>query len=131
MECASGERPGISELAWTRLAPWQELCARIFDDARLRDLALTMTRVRLVQASAPGAELGPEGALLLGWLGTRLGWKASSFAGKLRMLRADGGTVQVQLQAEAVEDVPRGGLLAVEIDAAQGDLVARGPDLLA
>jgi glucose-6-phosphate dehydrogenase assembly protein OpcA len=122
----AGERPGVSELAWTRLGAWQELCARIFDDARLRDLALAITRVRLVQASSPGTELGPEGALLLGWLATRLGWKASSFAGKLRMLRADGGTVQVQLQAQAADDTPRGTLLAVELEARQGDLAIHG-----
>jgi glucose-6-phosphate dehydrogenase assembly protein OpcA len=121
-----GERPGISELAWTRLAPWQELCARMFDDARLRELAVGVTRVRLVQASAPGAELGPEGALLLGWLATRLGWKASSFAGKLRMLRADGGALLVQLHAETAPAMPRGGLLAVEIEARGGEVSLHG-----
>jgi glucose-6-phosphate dehydrogenase assembly protein OpcA len=122
----AGERPGISELAWTRLAPWQELCARMFDDARLRELALGVSRVRLVQASASGAELGPEGALLLGWLATRLGWKASSFAGKLRMLRGDGGPVQVQLHAETAAEMAPDALLAVEIEARGGDVSLRG-----
>ncbi|HTB75115.1 MAG TPA: glucose-6-phosphate dehydrogenase assembly protein OpcA, partial [Polyangiaceae bacterium] len=121
-----GERPGIAELAWTRLGPWQELCARMFDDARARDLATAVTRVRLVQASAPGASLGAEGALLLGWLATRLGWKASSLAGQLRLLRTDGGHIQVQLHADAGSPAPRGGLLAVEIEARRDGAELRG-----
>jgi glucose-6-phosphate dehydrogenase assembly protein OpcA len=121
-----GERPGIAELAWTRLAPWQELCARMFDEVRVRDLSAAVTRVRIVQALAGGASLGPEGALMLGWLGTRLGWKASSLAGKLRLLRADASPVQVQLQADRAAPGPRGALLAVDIEASRGATVLRG-----
>jgi glucose-6-phosphate dehydrogenase assembly protein OpcA len=122
----AGERPGVSELAWTRLAPWQELSARMFDDPRVRELTSTVTRVRLVQASVAGSLLAPEGALMLGWLATRLGWKASSLAGKLRLLRTDGVHVQVQLDAEAAPWAPRGSLVAVEIEANHGSLALRG-----
>jgi len=122
----AGERPGVAELAWTRLAPWQELCARMFDDARARGLATAVTRVRLVQVSAPGAPLGPEGALMLGWFATRLGWKASSLAGKLRLLRADGGHIQVELQADPHASAPRGALLAVTIEANREGAGLRG-----
>jgi glucose-6-phosphate dehydrogenase assembly protein OpcA len=122
----AGERPGIAELAWTRLAPWQELCARMFDDPRVRGLANAVTRVRVVQALAAGGSLGPEGALMLGWLATRLGWKASSLAGKLRLLRADGATIRAQLEADPASPAPRGALLAVEIEASLGAAVLRG-----
>jgi glucose-6-phosphate dehydrogenase assembly protein OpcA len=122
----AGERPGVSELSWTRLAPWQELCARMFDDLRVRELTSFVGRVRLVQASPPGQWLGPEGTLMLGWLATRLGWKASSLAGKLRLLRADGAHVQVQLSAEAAAWAPRGALIAIEIEAAGGGTTLRG-----
>ena len=121
-----GERPGIAELAWTRLAPWQELCARMFDDPRTRRLATAVTRVRLVQASAGGASLGPEGALMLGWLATRLGWKASSLAGKLRLLAADGAHIQVELVAGTLASAAPGALLAVEIDASGRGVALRG-----
>ena len=79
------DRPGVADLAWTRLAPWQELCARMFDEPRLRALTSRVTRLTLIQASVPGTELGCEGTLLLGWLATRLGWSAASLAGKLRL----------------------------------------------
>jgi hypothetical protein len=90
----------------------------MFDDVRVKHLAHAVTRVRLAQASASGAALGTEGALILGWLATRLGWKASSLAGKLRLLRADGAPILVQLGAEAASHAPRGTLVALEINAA-------------
>ncbi len=123
---ARGEQPGIAELAWTRIAPWQELCARMFDEARLRPLAMSITRVAIVQASATGVQLGPEGALMISWLATRLGWRASSLAGQLRLLRADGGHVHVQLRAEAAPWAARGSLLSVEIEARREGLAMRG-----
>jgi glucose-6-phosphate dehydrogenase assembly protein OpcA len=120
------QRPGLSELVWTRIAPWQELCARMFDDARLRSLAHGVGRVRLVQASPPGAALGTEGALMLGWLATRLGWKASSLAGKLRLLRKDGAQIHVQLQAEPAASSPRDSLAALALEASHGATALRG-----
>jgi glucose-6-phosphate dehydrogenase assembly protein OpcA len=116
------ERPGVADLAWTRLAPWQELCAQMFDEPRLRALAAQVARLTLVQASAPGTELGSEGALMLGWLATRLGWRAASFAGKLRLLRADGGTIAVALESAAVPDEGRSALHGLRIEAGREGL---------
>lgn len=89
--------PQISDMAWTRLAPWQEMIARFFDAPDTLPLANKVTKITLVQASEAGARLGAEPALLLGWLGTRLGWKTSRIGGKLRMKREDGGTVVIDL----------------------------------
>ena len=122
-----GERPGVAELAWTRLAPWQEFCARMFDDAAGAPPG-ERGHARAARAGArrPGRPLGTEGALMLGWLATRLGWKASSLAGKLRLLRRDEVPIQAQLQAGTGAAAPRGALLAVEIEAARGAVVVRG-----
>jgi glucose-6-phosphate dehydrogenase assembly protein OpcA len=91
--------PRVADLAWTRLASWQEMIARFFDDAETTPLAEKITRVAIKQASDPGARLGPEPALLLGWLGTRLGWKTSRLGGTLRFRRPDGGFVALELGA--------------------------------
>jgi glucose-6-phosphate dehydrogenase assembly protein OpcA len=91
--------PEVADLAWTRLATWQEMLARFFDDAETRGLAERVTRVKLQQAGDPGARIGPEAALLLGWMGTRLGWKTSRLAGALRFKRADGGSITIELGA--------------------------------
>ena len=123
---AASHRPGIADLAWTRLAPWQELCARMFDEPRLRGLAAHVTRVKIVQASEAGAGLGSEGALLLGWLATRLDWKSTSLAGRLRLVRPDDAPVQTQLRAEAAPQRLRGALLGVEIEASADTRTLRG-----
>jgi glucose-6-phosphate dehydrogenase assembly protein OpcA len=120
-------RPALADLAWTRLATWQELCARFFDEARTRDHAREMTRVTVRQASDSGARLGSEGALLLGWLATRLGWRATRMGGALRMKREDGRDVALVLGAVARPDgVAPGALASVEIETASGGLVMKG-----
>jgi glucose-6-phosphate dehydrogenase assembly protein OpcA len=123
---AAGERPGVADLTWTRIAPWQELCARMFDEPRVRPLAANVTRVILTQASASGAGLGVEGTLLLGWLATSLGWRAASLAGKLRLLRPDERPVNAQLCARPEPRVPPGSLLALHVEASAGDLSLAG-----
>jgi glucose-6-phosphate dehydrogenase assembly protein OpcA len=95
---AEAGRPALADMAWTRIAPWQELCARFFDDPRTAHAA-GVTKVTLAQASDKGAKLGSEGALLLGWLATRLGWRAARMGGALRMRRADGHDVQFHVGA--------------------------------
>ncbi len=120
-------RPFVADLAWTRLAPWQEMCARFFDEPRLREHAMHVTSIAIHQASEAGARLGSEGALLLGWFATRLGWKAVHVAGSLRFMRPDGGTVHVEL---ATVSRPPGvaplALARVAVTAEFGGVVARG-----
>lgn len=110
--------PQVVDLAWTRIAIWQEMLARFFDDPQARDLASKVTRVRFKQAGEPGARIGPESALMLGWIGTRLGWKTSRLAGALRFKRADGRLLAIELNAvpRPVGVAPHT-LAAVEIEA--------------
>lgn len=89
--------PRIMDLAWTRAAAWQELLARFFDASEHRDLASRITKVSMKQASEPGTRVGPEAALMLGWIGTRLGWKLARLGGAVRLKRADGENVTVEL----------------------------------
>jgi glucose-6-phosphate dehydrogenase assembly protein OpcA len=120
-------RPALADLAWTRLATWQELCARFFDDGRTRDHAAAITRVTVQQASDPGAKLGSEAALLLGWLATRLGWRATRMGGALRLKREDGRDVALSLGAVARPDgVAPGALASVAIEAASAGVTMVG-----
>jgi glucose-6-phosphate dehydrogenase assembly protein OpcA len=111
-------RPSIADLAWVRLAPWQELVARFFDEPSFSEHAHKITRLVLKQASERGARLGSEGALLLGWLATRLGWKASRLGGALRFKRPDGENVVVEFgTVPRPEGVAPSALGAVAIEA--------------
>lgn len=94
-----GGRLHVGDLAWTRLAPWQELLARFFDPTETQPLADRVTKLKVNQASEHGARLGPEPALMLGWIATRLGWKTARLGGSLRFKRPDGGVVAIELGA--------------------------------
>jgi glucose-6-phosphate dehydrogenase assembly protein OpcA len=120
-------RPAVADLAWTRLAVWQELCARFFDDPHMRAHAFGITRLTLSQASDAGARLGSEGALLLGWMATRLGWKLQRLGGAMRFRRPDGGHVAVNLVSLArPEEVAPAALAGLSLDAEAGGVTARG-----
>ncbi|MGD0528501.1 MAG: glucose-6-phosphate dehydrogenase assembly protein OpcA [Polyangiaceae bacterium] len=126
---AAADRPGVADRAWTRLAPWQEMCARMFDAPRLRAAASHMTRVTLVQACDAGAMLGAEGILFVGWLATRLGWKRGDppgRAGALTFVREDGGKVELVIAASATSRAPRQALVAVRIEASADAIAVRG-----
>lgn len=114
--------PEISDMAWTRLAPWQEMIARFFDPPDTLPLAKKITKISLKQASETGARLGAEPALLLGWLATRLGWKTSRIGGKLRFKREDGGTVMIDLgNVPLPKGVAPATLAAVTIECGEGE----------
>ncbi len=120
-------RPAVADLAWTRLATWQELCARFFDEPRLRGHANAVTRITLKQASEKGARLGSEGSLLLGWLGTRLGWKTVRMGGALRFQRPDGKSITVQLgSVPRPEGVAPAALAGIVIEAEVGGVKMSG-----
>jgi len=121
-----GERPGLADLTWTRLSIWQELCARMFDEPRLRTLATHVTSLAVTQASDPGAPLGAEGGLLLAWLATRLGWKATSLGGKLRLVRADGAPVKVSLRAQPRGTLAPSRLQSLSLEASEAGLSMTG-----
>ena len=119
--------PQIADLAWTRIATWQEMLARFFDEPENRDLANAMTRVRVEQADGPSTRVGPEAALMLGWMGTRLGWKTSRLAGALRWKRGDGKSLLVELGAVARPDgVAPHTLAALSIEAGEGTNMLKG-----
>jgi glucose-6-phosphate dehydrogenase assembly protein OpcA len=120
-------RPHVADLAWTRLASWHELVSRLFDGAETREFATHITKVSLKQATEPGARLGPESALLLGWLATRLDWKTSRLGGTLRFRRPDGGSVVIELGSVArPAGVAPAALGAVALEATVGDRTLKG-----
>jgi glucose-6-phosphate dehydrogenase assembly protein OpcA len=124
-ELSEADRPGIADLTWTHLGSWQELCARLFDEPRLRSLASYMTRVTVAQASPAHAPLAPETALFFGWLGTRLGWKVLVRNGKMEVTRSDDRPLQVDLRAEPGRS-SSGALVSVRLEAEAEGVHLRG-----
>ncbi len=124
---ASHAKIGIGDLAWTRIAVWREMCARFFDDPGMTPLAFRVESLRVVQMSDKGARLGTEGALLLGWLATQLGWRMEPIGGALRFRRADGKTVRVELAAMPRDErVAPLAIASLSLHAGDGDVRANG-----
>jgi glucose-6-phosphate dehydrogenase assembly protein OpcA len=117
----------VVDLAWLRSTPWRERIAAIFDPpARRRELgAITSVEVRHHPASTV------SGMLLVGWLGSRLGWRVepmlrhdSVLVGRAHSRRQD---VLLRLQ-DAPEQQVRGlAGLAVEIASGRRLNLDRGP----
>ena len=120
--------PGVMDLAWIRLGPWLEMCARFFDEPKLRRHAHGITLLSIGQASDAGARLGTEAALLLGWFATRLGWTMDRrLGGGLRYTRPDGGAVAIQVSAVPLEiDVAPAAVAAVRVEAEGDGVVVHG-----
>ncbi|HTV74809.1 MAG TPA: glucose-6-phosphate dehydrogenase assembly protein OpcA [Candidatus Acidoferrales bacterium] len=65
---------GISlhDLAWMRLAPWQDMIAQFFDEPALSDELRAITSLEIASGSAA------EALYLAGWLASALSWRAES-----------------------------------------------------
>ncbi len=61
----------LQDLAFMRLAPWQEMIAQFFDDPALREDLFSIDALEVESGS------DAEALYLVGWLASRLSWEAS------------------------------------------------------
>lgn len=124
---AASHRANVADLAWTRLAVWQEMFARFFDEPALTAHADKVTRFELRQASDAGAPLGSEAALFVAWVATRLGWAIEGERDALRLVRSDGVAIDVRFGAVArPQAVAPLALASVVVEATHGGVTLRG-----
>jgi len=126
-------RSGVGDIAWERLAPWQELTAQFFDAPRFRRYLPNLSRLRIKYAVADGTGDGtgeggtpsPEAGALLyaGWIATRLAWRRARSresvpnGGMGMILEGRYGMVDIGIEPVATGDVPPGELLSVRLRA--------------
>jgi glucose-6-phosphate dehydrogenase assembly protein OpcA len=108
----------VVDLAWLRSAPWRERIAATFDPPRWRAALRELTAVTV--RHHPDSSIA--GAMLLGWLATRLGWKPAPLeeedGGFVARARTAGRKVRMRLEADATMPVP--GLAGIALDTASG-----------
>jgi glucose-6-phosphate dehydrogenase assembly protein OpcA len=135
-------RSGVGDLAWHRLAWWQELTAEFFDAPRFRRYLPNLNRLTIRYAVPPAHKprraRKPRGdlhaasdvasplagpMLYAGWIASRIEWRRYATTlplkdGTLR-LKLEGRHEMVDLQVEAVETdaLPPGELIAVRLRA--------------
>jgi glucose-6-phosphate dehydrogenase assembly protein OpcA len=103
------------------------MTARFFDEPRLRKHARRVRALTLRQACDPGARLGSEAALFLGWMATRLGWRMQRVGGLARFSRPEGELIDVRLAAVArPPQVAPAALAGVIVEAEADGIPMRG-----
>jgi glucose-6-phosphate dehydrogenase assembly protein OpcA len=112
----------VVDLAWLRSTPWRERVAAAFDPPAnrgdLRSISAVTVRHRHDSVAA--------GALFLGWLASRLGWRASALLrrGDDLVGRATARRGDVKLTLSSVEQLSAPGLAGVTIESASGSSVS-------
>jgi len=112
------EQAYVVDLAWLRSTPWRERVASTFDPPQWRpELAcISGFTVRYCPDSEAAA------ALLVGWLGNRLGWTPGPLTGEPGSLhgtaRGDDGDIAISLEADPSMPIP--GLSGVTVETRSG-----------
>jgi glucose-6-phosphate dehydrogenase assembly protein OpcA len=121
-------RSGVGDIAWERLAPWQELTAQFFDAPRFRRYLPNLSRLRIKYAVGDTPAVGtrsPEAGALLyaGWIATRLAWRRArsregvANGGMGMILEGRYEMVDIGIEPVATNDLPPGELLSVRLRA--------------
>ncbi len=119
----------LEDLAFSRGRRWRDMIARFFDDPALMPAAKDVRSVRIEHVACAREEgMGAEAELLLGWLGSRLGFQATRGA-----VTHDGRRIDVDLHQREQCDRLLGWIESVTIHAGLGDgelvgRVSRDPD---
>jgi glucose-6-phosphate dehydrogenase assembly protein OpcA len=105
--CELRKRAYVVDLAWLRSTPWRERVAAAFDSPTMR---AELERIETV-AVRHHPDSTVAAMLLVGWLGSRLGWELSALTARGGVLtgtaQAGGQRVAVRLE-QAPEQVVRG-----------------------
>jgi glucose-6-phosphate dehydrogenase assembly protein OpcA len=121
-EIARSTRAPLADRAFVRGFTWRELCARFFDDAPRMAFAI---RSVTLERTAGGRDPVP---LVLGWLGSRLGWK---FESQSRAVDRAGSPVEITVRVDDRVEIGSGELTAVrmttEREGERIDLVCERP----
>ncbi len=117
----------VVDLAWLRSTPWRERIAATFDPAPLRPDLQAISKVTVRHHP----ESGSAAFLLLGWMGSRLGWQPSRLIARDGTLvgKASGRRQDVELCLEPAPEQSTRGLAGLELETASGRWLRldRGP----
>jgi glucose-6-phosphate dehydrogenase assembly protein OpcA len=124
---ALSQRAYVVDLAWLRSTPWRERIAATFDPPAARRALDAMTKIEVRHHGSSTV----AAMLLIGWLGSRLGWRVEplmihgeTLVGKARARR---GMVGLRLQAAPELQVRGLAGLSIELSSGRRLSLDRGP----
>lgn len=121
--CHEEPDQGVSDIDWMRLTPWRNLVAQFFDPLDARPCARNVASVDVVYGAAYDEALAsPAQALLLvGWLGSCLGWslveatRQDDGVFRINCTGQDGASVALTLTPRAVTSVAPGHIASLTL----------------
>ena len=111
----TSEYSKISDLEWSRLTPWREALARLFDGKEGEQKLNTISGINI---HTGGAGYSSTGLFLAGWLASQLQWNVQKYENKAYLdlsLRANGKKIHISLYSGA-DNVPAGDVSTIEIE---------------
>lgn len=125
----SGTTVVLGDFTWLRLGPWRQLIAQFFDgdDTQTSLQTIESVTISYAETRADGSSGLASALLMLGWLGSRLGWEVvdplEQRAGTawVPLLARNGDrqrTIQVRLVSDRSSALARFSLRSVELTAA-------------
>jgi glucose-6-phosphate dehydrogenase assembly protein OpcA len=122
------EKAYVVDLAWLRSTPWRERIAATFDPAGMRPELADISGVTV--RHHPDSTLAAM--LLIGWLGSRLGWKLSPLVAQEQGVltgKAHTSSQDAELRLEPDNEQQVRGLASLTLQTASGRLLSwdRGP----
>ncbi|HEU4975559.1 MAG TPA: glucose-6-phosphate dehydrogenase assembly protein OpcA [Baekduia sp.] len=108
----------VVDLAWLRSTPWRERIAATFDPPHLRPELQRIASVTI--RHHPDSAV--VGALLLGWLASRLGWRCTPMVYRSGVWQGSVSTrrLDVRLRLEADSSLQVRGLAGITVETASG-----------
>jgi glucose-6-phosphate dehydrogenase assembly protein OpcA len=117
----------VVDLAWLRSTPWRERIAAMFDPPWLRQELPRISKVTVRHH----AESTVAAVLLLGWLGSRLGWELDALAANGSKMHgsAHAGGQAIELALEHAPELQVRGLEGLSLETSSGHRLRldRGP----
>lgn len=123
----------VSDLNWSRLTPWRELLAQLYDLPHVRPFLATPARITVVSdGGGTPAGLSAQALLLIGWLCARLGWTPRHLEGSSLHGDASGRSLEIVFEPAAMAGGGNGSLSSIvltgEIHGTRATIAIRGDD---
>lgn len=118
--CELRKRAYVVDLAWLRSTPWRERVAAAFDSQAMR---AELARIETV-AVRHHPDSTVAAMLLVGWLGSRLGWRLSPLSAQTGVLLGSASVAEEQSRSSASDEpnasapATPGGKIAIRLEPA-------------
>ena len=125
--CLAQKGCSVGDFSWTRIGPWLNLVAELFDPA---PFTADLKKISRLEVDYGAGANWSQAALLVGWLMAALGWRGVNQwpEDQAWMLEGEGGVLTVRLVERDIAGMEPGSLIAVRLTAGEAEFSLRRGD---